>query len=166
MNEYILTALGVAFAAAAVTALAPEGKGGGLSRHIKLLTSLALLCTLISPLLSFAGRLSELAKNPPSFSVGADAYEDLLREKLNDAGAADAAALIKDDLCTSFGIREGNITVEVRSDPDADVFTIISVRVFLSGAAITVSPYEVEARVNELTGATCICNIGKKGGKA
>lgn len=165
MNEYILTALGVAFAAAAVTALAPEGKGGGLSRHIKLLTSLALLCTLISPLLSFAGKLSELSKDPPSFSVGADTYDDILKEKLNAAGAADAAALIKDDLCTCFGIKESNITVEVGTAPDTEVFTITKVRVFLSGAAITVSPYEVEERVKELTGSDCFCNIGKKGGE-
>ena len=160
MNEYILTALGVAFAAAAVTALAPEGNGGGLSRHIKLLTSHALLCTLISPLLNFAGRLSELAKSPPSFSVGVSNNDDLLKEKLNEAGTAEVAELIKDDLCGGFGIKEKNIRVEVSADKEAETFTIVSVRVFLSGAAVTVSPYEVEARVSELTGAKCFCNIG------
>lgn len=164
MNEYILTALGVAFAAAAVTALAPEGKGGGLSRHIKLLTSLALLCTLISPLLNLAGRLSELAKDPPSFSVSADGMKDLLREKLNEAGSEEAALLIRDDLCSAFGIAEKNITVEVEADRSADVFTVSSVKVFLSGAAVTVSPYEIEARVTETVGAPCRCDIGKKGG--
>lgn len=164
MNEYILTALGVAFAAAAVTALSPEGKGGGLSRHIKLLTSLALLCTLISPLPALAGRLSELSKAPPSFSVNADGTKDLLKEKLNEAGSKEAAMLIRDDLCGFFGIAQKNITVDVEADGSAEVFTIVSVKVFLSGAAVTVSPYEVEARVTELVGAPCRCDIGKKGG--
>ena len=50
--------------------------------------------------------------------------------------------------------------MEVSADKEAETFTIVSVKVFLSGAAVTVSPYEVEARVSELTGAKCFCNIG------
>ncbi len=160
MKEYILTALGVAFAAAAVTALTPEGKNGSLAGHVKLLTSLALLCTLITPVMSFAESLVSFSRSPPTVTVGGIEPDDALRDKLNTLGAEEAAAFIKETLCDEFGIKDSNVSVTVITDAAAESFTIQSVTVKLSGIAVTVDPRKIEARIEELTAAECFCTLG------
>ena len=54
MKVYIISVVAVSLVASALILLAPEGKGGGISKHLRLLTSLCILAVISEPLISFS----------------------------------------------------------------------------------------------------------------
>ena len=64
MKIYIISIAAVSVVASFVVLLAPEGKSGGISKFLKLLTSLCILAVISDPLISFSKSiLSSKPKN-------------------------------------------------------------------------------------------------------
>jgi len=162
MKAYILSVVGASLAAALIILLTPDGKGGGILKHVKLLTSLALLCVIINPFLSFVKSLSETNfdnfKDEILKDVNeSDPYESILYESLSKMSADELEKELKNRICENFGIDGGNLEVNAEYTIEENTFSFKRITVILSGGAIFKNPYDIEAYVKELTGIECKC---------
>ncbi len=89
MKDYLLTLIAASLVAVLVGILSPDGERGGIAKHMKLLTSLFLVCVLISPLQSGIEGLQRLMRGELSLpDLDESEQEDYLDEMegaLNDA---------------------------------------------------------------------------------
>lgn len=164
MKAYILSVVGVSLIAAMLILLTPDGKGGSLGKHIKLLTSLALLCVIIKPFLSFAKSLSDtnIDKFKDSILEGTETgglYEGIFYESLSDMSADKLEKELKDIISKKFGIDNEDININAEYRIEENSVSFVRINVILSGGAIFKSPYEIEAYVKELTGIECKCSL-------
>jgi hypothetical protein len=102
MKEYIISLITAALLASLIGLLSPQGEGGGLSRHLRLLTSLFLLCVLLSPavdlLLSLKNDPLGGALFPDGVPSQKEEYQQSLDEALSSATGTYLAALLTDAL--------------------------------------------------------------------
>ena len=162
MKAYILSVVGASLAAALIILLTPDGKGGGILKHVKLLTSLALLCVIINPFLSFVKSLSETNfdnfKDEILKDVNeSDPYESILYESLSKMSADELKKELKNRISENFGIDVGNLEVNAEYTIEENTVSFKRITVILSGGAIFKNPYDIEAYVKELTGIECKC---------
>lgn len=165
MREYIIGLLALAVCCAVVELLSPEGEGGGIARHIKLMTGLCLLCVLATPIVSLlrAGadlpaRLEAALSDWLSIRDQADKdFSDRWQEEYEQLDVTFASQTIAGMLQDKFLIAAGDISVEVV--PDESQSLISHVRVALSGRAIWQNTHEIEAFIGETLGCECIIYI-------
>ena len=162
MKAYILSVIGASLAAALVILLTPEGKGGGIGKHIKLLTSLALLCIITDPFLTFIGSLSESKLDGFKESLlenvsETDPYENTLYESLSKMSADTLETELKNRISKRFGIKKDDLDVNAEYEIIDGTVCFKRIVVTLSGGAIFKNPHTVEAYVKEITGIECKC---------
>lgn len=161
MREYIIGLFALALCCAVVELLSPEGEGGGIARHIKLMTGLCLLCVLVTPVVSFlrAGidlpsRLEAALSDWLAIRDQADEdFNDRWQEEYEQLDVTFASQTITVMLQDEFSIAEGDICVEVM--PNADQTRISHVRVALSGRAIWQNTHEIEQYIEKTFGCEC-----------
>lgn len=161
MKAYILSLTGAALIAAAVTVLAPDGKGGGISKHIRLLTALALLCVITAPAVKFVGSLfsydlpglTEIADSADGYT----AQERLFYESLSAMSCQSLENELKTLIMSRFNIREGDVTVRAEYATGEGTVEVNRIVVTLSGTAVFRSPYEIEEYIETLAGVDCDC---------
>ena len=162
IKTYILSVIAVSLTAAAVSIFCPNGKGGGILKHLKLLTSLALICVIISPIVSLVKSLSDSSIDKfkdniiGSISEGGD-YESIFFKSLSDTSASELEKEIKKRICEAFQIDESNIEINAEYAVENDTVSFKRITVTLSGEAIFKSPYDIEDYVRTLTGIDCKC---------
>lgn len=160
MKIYILSIVGAALLCAAVTSLSPDGKEGGILKHVRLLTALALLCVIIGPLVSFVGTLTDADFNNIVDIPTDDLYgqgERIFIEKLSKMNADSLGNEIQKRLVSEFDLDENDVSVRVNYEASDEGVRFTRVLVTLSGKAIFRSPYEIEAYVTGVTGLACDC---------
>lgn len=164
MNEitsYILSLIATVFVATLVGILAPSGDGG-LARHLRLLTSLVLICVLISPILSIAEEVRDLLDGNFTFEgdTGVDEdYASALEESMNATSKHYFVQMLTQTLAERFSIAEDDIRCRVEWTEEKDNLHPSRVTVILSGRAIWKNPTEIEAYVTSLLGCECVSAI-------
>ena len=143
--------------------LTPEGTRGGLGKHVKLLTSLFLVCVLIAPLADLIRGLRSLTDgvDPPSAPPlqGEDDYRQEMESALQDASASYFTQMLTQMLESEFGIRTGEVRCNVTWKREEDSLSPTRVCVILSGSAIWKDPSAIENFVSELLGCECVSAI-------
>jgi len=162
MKAYVLSVVGASLAAALVILLSPDGKGGGIGKHIKLLTSIALLCVIVDPFLSFVSSLSDenfdRVKNDILEDLPeGDPYENIFYESLSKMSAGELERELKARISDKFAIDKEDLDVKAEYTLSENSVSFKRITVILSGGAIFKSPYDIEAYVKELTGIECKC---------
>lgn len=164
MNEihaYILSLIATVFAVTLVGILAPGGDGGS-ARHLRLLTSLVLICVLISPALSLAEGVRDLLDGNFAFEddagVGED-YSSALRESMNATSKHYFVQMLTQTLAERFFIAEDDIRCRVEWKTEGENLRPTLVTVVLSGRAIWKNTAEIEQYVTSLLGCECISAI-------
>ena len=164
MKAYILTVVWTSVIASAVLLFTPEGSGGGIGKHIKLLTSLVLLCAVTDPLLSFIKSISnngidvlkdEIRQSAPQ----ADPYQNIFYEELSKMTAEDLENELKALISETFSIDREDLEVRAEYVIDGNSLSFKRIVVILSGKAIFKDPYDIEAYVREISLIECICRI-------
>ena len=164
MNEitaYILSLIATVFVATLVGILAPSGDGG-LARHLRLLTSLVLICVLISPALSLAEGVRDLLDGNFSFEGDAGVDEDYssaLEESMNETSKHYFVQMLTQTLAERFSIAEDDIRCRVEWETEGEHLRPTRVTVVLSGSAIWKNPAEIEKYVTSLLGCECVSAI-------
>ena len=162
IKAYMLSIFATAILITVVDILAPSGTGGGLSRHLKLVTSLVFVCILISPALSLAQRLKEFANGNWDFEIDGsmeDHYSDALQNALDDASLQYFENMLTETLCKEFEIIEDDIRTHIEWSGEGEDMRPQKVTVVLSGKAIWKDPAKIEAYVTSLLGCDCVTAI-------
>lgn len=154
MKEYIFSIIGAAIVTAVIVLFLPDGE---LSKYVRLLASLALVCAIALPSADIIGQngiddfLSSLM---PDTEGGLDAKKEYY-ESLTKLTSAELEAELSRRVCKKFGIAEENLELTVIAAEKDGVFCINSVKIGLFGAAVIKNPYDIEAYVQDLTAADC-----------
>ena len=163
MEAYLIAILSAASVAALIGILTPEGAGGGIARHMRLLISLVLICILISPLRSAIDILSELASGdftvPSIDSTEKNDYQTQMEEALNASSKVYFIQMLTELLEREFSIETGSVRCAVRWNDNEPELSPIRITVILSGDAIWKDPAPMEAFVTSLLGCECVAAI-------
>lgn len=127
----------VVLAAAMADLLIPADHGAGTKKYLHLLTALAVLLLILSPLTSFLRRGGEQAL--PTAAETPD-FEAVFAAALDGAGRAEFEARLRAALAAKFGGEERDFSLSVRYEEGVPA----EVRAVLSGKALTVDPRAVE----------------------
>lgn len=163
MEAYIISLLSASLAIALVSILSPDGTGGGIAKHVRLLSSLVLICILIAPLGKSLKALQELANGELSIpgvnAPNENDAQDRLQITIDEASKRYALQSLTRLLEQEFAIDTGDVRcVAVWAEQDGNA-TPTRITVLLSGSAIWKDPKKIEAFVTNLLGCECITAI-------
>lgn len=162
IKTYMLSIFATALLITVVDILAPASAGSGLSKHLKLVTSLVFICILISPTVSLAQRIGEIANGNWEFGIEGDIenhYAEELQKALDDASRQYFEGMLTQTLCEQFEIAEDDIRTHVEWSGDGDNLRPKKVTVILSGKAIWKNPAKIEEYVSSLLDCDCVSAI-------
>lgn len=163
MKAYLVTLIAASLIAALVGILSPSGEKDGISKHMKLLTSLFLVCVLISPLQGMIEGLGSLLDGstelPGLDAPEEDSYTQQMNEALNNASTVYFTQMLTQMLETQFSISTGDVRCAVQWEKKNETLSPTRVSVILSGKAIWKDPQAIEDFVSDLLGCECISAI-------
>lgn len=162
IKTYILSIFATALLITVVDILAPVGSGGGLSKYLKFVSSLVLVCLLISPTVSLAERLLEFANGDWELDIEGDVkghYSSELQDALDNASKEYFEGMLTKTLCEEFAIAEDDLRVRVEWIGDGENLHPKKVTVILSGKAIWKNPAKIEEYVSSLLDCDCVSAI-------
>ena len=160
IKVYILSIFATAILITVVDILAPSG--GGLSKHLRLVSSLVLVCVLISPTVSLAQKLKDFANGEWNFEIEGDVenhYSEELQNALDGASLEYFTGMLEQTLCEEFAIAEDELRVQIEWIGDGENLHPQKVTVVLSGKAIWKNPAQIEEYVTSLLGCACVSAI-------
>jgi len=160
IKVYILSIFATAILITVVDILAPSG--GGLSKHLRLVSSLVLVCVLISPTVSLAQKLQDFANGDWNFEIEGDVedhYSEELQNALDGASLEYFAGMLEQTLCEEVAIAEDELRVQIEWIGDGENLRPQKVTVVLSGKAIWKNPAQIEEYVTSLLGCACVSAI-------
>lgn len=163
MKIYIISIVAVSLFASALILLAPEGKNGGISKHLRLLTSLCILAIISEPLISFSKNiLSSNAKDMTHLltdGLTETDSESVFFESISDYSASQLDRQLTRLICEKFSFDDSDVSVTSSYVSTDEGISFSSVTVRLSGLAIFKDPRDVEGFVTALTGLPCRCTV-------
>lgn len=159
MKGYFLSLLGASFAVALVGLLAPDDSGK-MSKSVRLMTSLFLICVIAAPLPSLIHRLPEVFTAAEEIgNADSDRYSEEAARALEGASRTYFASALTQLLETRFSLREGDVRCSIRWAENTSDAIPERVTVILSGSAIWKDPAEIEAFLHDLLGCECVSAI-------
>lgn len=162
IKTYMLSIFATALLITLVDILTPTGTNGGLSKHLKLVASLVFVCILISPTVSLAEKLGEIANGNWELDIEGDIedhYSEELQNALDNASQQYFEGMLKETLCQEFEILEDDLRVHVEWINDGDNLHPQKVTVILSGKAIWKNSAKIEKYVSSLLDCDCVSAI-------
>ena len=166
LSGYIFSIACLSAAIGIACAAAPEGIGGGLKKHLRLVCALCFLCVLIGPLTEI---IDNVKSSFEALEEGVDDESDEIREKYEsiyeeylEGGYGDnVERAVKDLLSTRFGMPEEECRAEIEfADKNGDgVKEVTKITVILSGRSIFRDPAEIKSCVSECFDCECLCAI-------
>ena len=157
MTQYLMGLFVLGLCCAAVELLAPAGEGGTIGRHIKLMSALCLLCTLIAPVTTLlrdsAGiqdQLQDWVSQWADEQQTTQDFENRWQTESEQLDVAYAEQLIAEMLRDNFAIAASDLGVEIILTPSRDA--IDELRVALTGRAIWIDTHKMEAYIHDTFG--------------
>ncbi len=159
MREYIYGIVVLSAAMSVIFALTPEGRGQGLKKHIRLISSICLLCVLIEPAAELIDGIRDMGEN--IFGSIADSenelyerYDSIYEDYLDGKYGENIGQAVKDALYEKFGIKNENcrISTEFSYSEEYGVKVPRKITVVLRKSAVLTDPLAVKDFVSELFG--------------
>ena len=160
IKAYIISIFATALLITVVDILAPSS--GGLSKHLKLVSSLVFVCILISPTVSLMEKLKDFANGDWELGIEEDIedhYSQELQGALDEASKEYFEDMLKQTLCGEFAIAEDDLRVRVDWVKSGEDLYPEKVTVILSGKAIWKNPAKIEEYVSTLLDCDCASAI-------
>lgn len=163
MKEYIVSLFAAALVAALIGVLSPEGEGGGISKHMRLLTALFLLCVIVAPIGGLIGTLEGMLDGTESLpGLEGDAeegYREEMENALSSAAKPYFANLLIEAVKKEFSIPDGEVRCSIRWRDGESGATPDRISIILSGSSIWKDPSGIEKFVRERVGCECVTAI-------
>ena len=159
MKEYFFSLFLAAALIALVGILAPGKASGGIAKHLRLLSSLFLLCVLISPISSALDSIFEWLQNgeAPPFSEESPQpdYGEIASDALDEASRAYFAQMLALTISEEFSVSPEELHCTVTWEIRDGTPTPSRVTLLLSGKAIWRDPTPFKNAVQALLGCPC-----------
>ena len=163
MKAYILSIVSASLVVSMLNLLSPRGTADGIAKHIRLLSSLFLICVLVSPVKELIVSMQELANGEHNLSildsVSREEQESLLESTLNAASQAYFLESLTQLLEKEFSIQTGEIRCAAQWTTVESTLTPSKITVVLSGTAKWKNPVRIEEYVEELLSCECVTAI-------
>ena len=163
MEGYLIALLSTALGITLVSILTPEGSGGGIAKHVRLLSALLMICILIIPFEKLIQNLRHLTTGDLSFpgieNPNENDANDQFQSTLDEASKQYFTQSLTQMIESQFAISSGDLRCVINWRQEADTAVPTKVTVLLSGSAIWKDPHQIEAFVTELIGCECITAI-------
>lgn len=164
MKEYLMGLFALGICCAVVEMLAPEGEGGGIARHIRLLSVVSLLCVVVSPVVALLQREDSLPEYGKALLDGWGESAEQVREDLEERfyleterlDMALAEQTVAELLQERFSLSSEDCRVVLTVDEQSNV---IGMRVALRGQGIWVNTHELTEYIKQTFGCECIIYI-------
>ena len=159
MREYVLSIVCFSIAAGVAMIISPEGTRGGLKKHMRLISSLCIVCILINPLAEVIDTIGAFDADEINGFFGADVegelyekYEEIYHNYLDGGYGENIGAAVKDSLYERFGIERENCRVltEFRDRDGDGVREPSKITVVLSGGAKFKEPDSIKNFISGL----------------
>lgn len=155
MKEYFLSLFLAAILIALVGILSPGKPSGGIGKHLRLLSSLFLLCVLLSPITAAMDGIRDWLNSdgvlPDLGDTEENGYGELASDVLDEASREYFSQMLAHTLSEEFSISPGDLRCQVEWDNARPS----RVTVLLSGAAIWRDPVPLQNAVQTLLGCPC-----------
>lgn len=159
MKEYFFSLFLAATLIALVGILSPGKAAGGIARHLRLLSSLFLLCILISPLTNALDGIFAWLQNggaPPLLEDSPQTdYGELASDALDEASRAYFAQMLTLTLSEKFAVSPEELHCTVEWEITDGESSPSHVTLLLSGKAIWRDPTPLKNTVQALLGCPC-----------
>lgn len=164
MGAYLISLLCAACVAALIGILSPDGEGGGIARHMRLLIALVLLCVLIAPMRDALDALIRFTNGdytlPEADGGGTEeGYQQQMQAALTEASKTYVAQLLTQMLEREFSITPGAVRCAVRWSDSSQTLSPERITVILSQDAIWKDPAPIEDFVTALLGCECVTAV-------
>ena len=160
MKTYFLSLIASALCVAMISIIAPDGS---ISKYVRLLSSLLLICVLISPIRELTGTLRDIANGDfslPQFEIpDRDDAQDEFDSQLDSTSKTYFLQSLTRLLEREFDIETGDVRCVAVWDDSGEESVPLRITVILSGTGIWKNPKEIEPYVAKLIGCECITAI-------
>ena len=162
MKQYFLSIIMVSLVGSVVSMIAPEGEGGGLSRHVSLAVGVCLILVCFAPAASAVEWLRELDIEAvlPDGDENRAEYESIFDSAYTEAEIDNLCEGIKSAVCQKFGLDPLSLSISVRLADGEQGKTLERVFLTLYGSAIWADTEEIERYLGSLLGCEIITMIG------
>ena len=162
MKQYFLSIVIVSVIGSVISIIAPEGEGGGLSRHVSLAVGVCLILVCFAPAADAVEWLRELDLEAvfPESEGEVNEYESIFDSAYSQAEIGNLCEGIKGAVSQRFGIDPTCLSVSVRLGEGGRGKTLESVFVTLYDSAIWADTGEIESYLSSLLGCEIITIIG------
>ncbi len=158
MSGYLFALLVLSLSVSIIGILSPEGKSGGISRYIKLLSSLLLLTLLVSPLPRLLSAIRSWQENGfslPQVETQEEELRDQIQSALDGESQSYFVQMLTQTITQKFALTPGEVSCVAAWSVDGS--TPVQITVLLSGSSIWKDPAPIKAFVEELL--SCPCDV-------
>ena len=162
MKSYIISVILTAVGAFVAVKLSPDGRGGTFSPYVRLISSLALICVMISPITSLLSCDVEASVEDIMSKIELESYgfyESGMTVSLSKINASTLSNVLSEKICEKFDLERDNVSVEVKYTVTPEKTEYNKILVLLSGKAIFKNPREIENFVYEICNISCDCAL-------
>ena len=160
MQAYLLSLLITALVGTLVGLLCPDG---GISKYVRLLSSLALICVLISPVKGAVESVRDFFANgitlPDADTENREELFDRFEAATDEASKSYFTQALTQLLETQFSMPTGTVRCDVAWNKKGEELIPNRVTVFLSKSSIWKDPHAIEDFVTSLLNCECITAI-------
>lgn len=164
MKEYIISIVLVSLICSIVKIISPGGEGEGLSRHIKLVCGLCIICVIINPLLGAVEWLKNFDFSAISDVSGTEdkyeEYESIFSGYLTLSQSDYIKTQIKDMLQKEFDIDPSDVDVMLYIKEENGEKKLERVTLLLHSKAALKDPVEIEEHVSGMTACEVVVAVG------
>ena len=166
MKPYIFTILTSSLLAVVIELLSPRGEGGRIASHVRMITGLFLVVTLLQPIregilflqsAADGGLTDRLEEMVPDEEI--PHYEQTFLDTLTDVGARETEVWVVSALETVFHISPDGCVVEAVCDAEEERLVLKEVRISLNGAYVWENPHPIETYISEQLKCPCYVTI-------
>lgn len=162
MKEYFISLLAASVLITLFGMLAPEG---GISKHLRLLLALFLVCAVISPLSSLIGKIDDWKNGDVTFPWDKEEFEQNYEQQRDEALAQASRDYFRQSLTQmlerEFSIAPGNVECHIEwSVTESGKELPQKITVLLSNGAIWKDPKKIQAFIVGLL--SCECAVALK----
>ena len=159
MSSYVISIICVSIVGTVVSILSPDGEGGGLLRHVRLIFGLCLVIVCINPIMQIIESVREMDFEliTPDIEDESDKYYDIFEDSYSKSEIANLKSGIKQMLYDKFSIDPSECEIAIILSDRGDLNRI---SVTLYGGAVWKDTGEIENYLYRAFGCEIVSIIG------